>query len=173
MVEVVLQSPVVGAQRLVGDGQVTVRGSLRRPIVHLQQQRSARSLFLATPPAPAPDRGTHLQGYLQLLPVVPDGLVVDAEGVVRVAHVSERPPLSRVIAQLLREGQVSFVVLQRRLVLPLHLVYDAWEGEGTLFHNKAKVTGDRGGGLLQQQLWKFQTRIMEASNWLFTLFLAR
>lgn len=54
-----------------------------------------------------------------------DGLVVDAEGVVGVAHVAVGPPLGGVVAQLLGEGQVRLVELQRRLVLALHLVDDA------------------------------------------------
>lgn len=122
-----LQSAIVRAQRLVGHGEIAVRGSLRGPIVDLQ--RTFRSCILVSTPGfcdvAVEGGGTHLQGYLQLLSVIPDGLVVDAERVVRVAHVPVRPPLGCVIAQFLREGQVGFVELQRCFVLPLHLVYDA------------------------------------------------
>lgn len=127
-----LQRSIVRTQRLVGHGQVTVRGSLRGPIVHLQGPQLG-SVF--PPPAPrasaAPANGgaTHLQGDLQLLPVVAHGLVVDAERVVGVAHVPVRPPLGGVIAQFLREGQVRLVELERCFVLCLHLVDDAWEGD--------------------------------------------
>lgn len=121
-----LQSSVVRTQRLVGHGEVTVCGSLRWPIVHLQHRfHSWDHLSAGASAAPVSGGATHLQGYLQLLPVIADSLVIDAERVVRVAHVSVRPPLGRVIAQFLREGQVSFVELQCGFVLCLHLVYDA------------------------------------------------
>lgn len=57
--------------------------------------------------------------------VVADGLVVDAEGVVGVAHVAVGPPLGGVVTQLLGEGQVGFVELQGFLIVALHLVDDA------------------------------------------------
>lgn len=107
-----LQGSVVCTQRLVGDGQVTVRGSLRWPIVHLQHAFHSWDQFSAPASAAQVIGGaTHLQGYLQLLPVIPDSLVIDAERMVRVAHVSKRPPLGCVIAQFLRKGQVGLVVL--------------------------------------------------------------
>lgn len=100
VMKVVLQSSIVGAKRLVGHGEVTVRGGLGRPIVHLQRD-------------------------LQLLSVVADSLVIHAHCMIGVSHVTVGPPLGGVIAQLLGEGQVSFVELQGCLILPLHLVYDA------------------------------------------------
>lgn len=57
--------------------------------------------------------------------VVPDGLVVDAECVMSIAHVTVGPPLGSIVTQLLDEGQVGFMELQCCLILSPHLVYDA------------------------------------------------